>query len=785
MHAIVRTGLSCCVSLLCTGACAAEGPTVSVRSGDVSVLNDTRKLTTEGDLSAQMVAGIDRYLIRAIKASQAKRATFWKPDYASPDAYAKSVAPNRERFRQIIGAVDPRIAPPRMELLSTVSQASLIARSDGYDVHAVRWPALDGMHGEGLLLRPKGKPTARIIALPDADWTPEMLVGLADGVPAGSQFARRLAEAGCEVLVPVLLSRADTFSGNPRVVITNQPHREFIYRMAYEMGRHVIGYEVQKVLAAVDWFASHKSAGDAPVGVIGYGEGGLIALYAAACESRIDATAVSGYFIPRERVWSEPIYRNVWRLLREFGDAEIARLIAPRPLIVEACKHPEVVGPPKARKGHIGGAAPGKIATPSLEVVRAEVERAGEPYKKLNAADRLTLTVSGDAGRGAPGSDTTLKALLAALGRNDAAKKLTSTDAPSKPVRDLPDAQQRMQRQFQEMVDFTQVLVRQSEFVRDAYWSKVDTSSLDKFVESCKPYRRALWEDVIGRLPDPTPAAKPRTRQVYDKPKWRGYEVVLDVWPDVFACGILLLPKDLKPGERRPVVVCQHGLEGHPRKPIERAHRRAYNEYGAKLADRGFIVYCPQNPYIGKDDFRVLQRKANPLGLSLFSFIIGQHDQTLRWLTTLSCVDADRIGFYGISYGGKTAVRVPTILTRYALSICSADFNEWIYKNTTVDHRTSYMYTGEYEMPEFNLGQTFNYAEMANLMVPRPFMVERGHDDGVAKDEWVAYEYAKVRRRYDKLGIGDRTEIEWFNGPHMIHGVGTFEFLHKHLDWRR
>ena len=33
--------------------------------------------------------------------------------------------------------------------------------------------------------------------------------------------------------------------------MTDQPHREFIYRMACEMGRHVIGYEVQKILG--DW----------------------------------------------------------------------------------------------------------------------------------------------------------------------------------------------------------------------------------------------------------------------------------------------------------------------------------------------------------------------------------------------------------------------------------------------------------------------------------------------------------------------------------------------------
>jgi hypothetical protein len=55
-------------------------------------------------------------------------------------------------------------------------------------------------------------------------------------------------------------------------------------------------------------------------------------------------------------------------------------------------------------------------------------------------------------------------------------------------------------------------------------------------------------------------------------------------------------------------------------------------------------------------------------------------------------------------------------------------------------------------MFEFDLGNTFNYAEMAALIAPRSFMVERGHNDGVSIDEYVAFEYAKVRRLYAKLG---------------------------------
>ncbi|MBI4622032.1 MAG: hypothetical protein HY736_02285 [Verrucomicrobia bacterium] len=78
---------------------------------------------------------------------------------------------------------------------------------------------------------------------------------------------------------------------------------------------------------------------------------------------------------------------------------------------------------------------------------------------------------------------------------------------------------------------------------------------------------------------------------------------------------------------------------------------------------------------------------------------------------------------------------------------------------------------------------TFGHAEQAALIAPRPFMIERGYVDGVGLDEWVSFEYAKVNRLYAKLWIPKQTEIEYFDSPHTIHGVGTMTFLHRHLNW--
>jgi len=744
-------------------------------------LGQTAPLALHGDLAAQMVDGIHRYLDRATDAAAGSREKFWNRDFASAERYNLSVAPNRDHLRLIIGATDQRLPATDIQLSAGNPDAVAIASGAGYKIYAVRWPVFEGVDGEGLLLEPGTQPVGRIVTIPDADWTPEMLTGLAPGVVAAAQYSRRLAENGYEVLVPVLIDRADTWSGIPGVRMTNQPHREWIYRMSYEVGRHIIGYEVQKVLAAVDWFTKRNEERSLPIGVAGYGEGGLIALYSAALDPRIQATLVSGYFQQREGLWKEPIYRDAWGLLREFGDAEIASLIAPRGLIVEASRGPHIAGPPPGTAERKGAAPNGTLADPPLDSVRAEIQRSRLYFEKLQAGTRLQLVLSVD-GHGEPGCETALQAFVYLLGNAEA---LRAPGVSPKFTRGGSDPVAREHRQFDQLVSYTQRLIATSPGRRAAFWAKADSSTPERWTETTHYYRDYIWDEVIGRLPPPSLPANPRTRLIYDELKFRGYEVMLDVWPDVFAYGILLVPKDIRPGERRPVVVCQHGLEGRASDPTSpNVPEGGYHHFALKLAEQGFVVYAPQNPYIGEDRFRLIQRKGHPLKLALFSFILGQHQRTLEWLGTLPFVDPQRIGLYGISYGGKTAVRVPPFLDGYALSVCSADFNEWVWKTTSVDSHYSYMLTPEYDMLEFDFANILNYADLGKLMAPRPFMVERGHDDVVAPDEWVAYEYAKVRWFYDmRMKMPDRTTIEFFNGPHEIHGQGTFAFLHQFLRW--
>ncbi len=711
------------------------------------ILPGTQPLEPNADFSATMVAGIDKMALRLIEQSKVGR------------------KPTREKLKAIIGAVDERLPITALELVGDTNNPALLTETATARILRVRWPVFDGVHGEGILIQPKDKPVARVIYIPDADTDPEKLANDA-----------MLAYSGCEIVIPALISRGSEFSTNDKFgVKTNVPHREWIYRQSYELGRHIIGYEVQKMLSLVDYFGTQPKL---PLLVAGLGEGGLIAMYSGAIDERISSVYVWGCFEPREGVWAEPIYRNVFNLLRDFGDAEVASLIAPRPLVVQNLGFPKVQGPPKAKPGEREIAAPGKITKPSLEAVQAEVARA----KALAPGDWLMLATE----------EHGLKEVVTHLLPPEVAAQLVKRIEPIMPEKNEQRAQvdaTRQKRLVRELETFTQRLLVTTELERKGqFWDKLPLKSLAEFEKHTAGERDRFWNEVIGRLPDPNLPVNARSRFVRETDKVTIYEVTMDVWDDVFAWGWLCLPKDLKPGEKRPVVVCQHGLEGIPEDTITTDEtQKAYAPYKAftlRLAEQGFVTFAPHNPYRGKDAFRTLQRKLNPLGLTLYSVINGQHQRILEWLKAQAFTQPEKIAFYGLSYGGKSAMRTPAVLTDYCLSICSGDFNEWVRKCVSTDMPMSYIHTHEYEIWEWNMGRTFNYAEMAALIAPRPFMVERGHNDGVGVDEWVNYEFAKVRRLYNKLLIGDRTTIEHFDGPHTIHGVGTFEFLKEKLDWK-
>ncbi|MEO1998053.1 MAG: hypothetical protein ABGZ17_22575, partial [Planctomycetaceae bacterium] len=349
----------CVVAIVILAAACVQATSADERLPGTQPLN-----WPEAELPDRLMDGAHRFVDRQIVRAAEQRSAFWPTSEATAEVWDKAVEDHRQRLKTILGVVDQRM-PPRIEYFGPTPERTIAYVQDTFHVAQVRWPVLDGVWGEGLYVSPK-KSIAAVVLIPDADQTPEQLLGMTNGVPADAQIARRLIANNVAILIPTLVSRGKLKATDARLKRSDQTQREWLYRQAFHMGRHIIGYEVQKILAAIDWLqvrhaqertSLQRPSGPGafavgsvvpqrrePIGVAGYGEGAMLAFYAAAIDPRINATLVSGYFDARERVWSEPIYRNVWSRLKYFGDAEIASLIVPRSLTIEHSAVPTITG---------------------------------------------------------------------------------------------------------------------------------------------------------------------------------------------------------------------------------------------------------------------------------------------------------------------------------------------------------------------------------------------------------------------------------------------------------
>ncbi|MFK7821967.1 MAG: hypothetical protein AB8G99_24935, partial [Planctomycetaceae bacterium] len=282
-------------------------------------LPGTAPLENTGDLASFMVSGIDNFLIGELDASVGRRAQFWNRDLTTPGAYSKSIEPLRVELCQMIGVRGELVPFQSPSVIVTVDGlADLNEPGARVSRQQIRWPVVDSLWGEGVLLTPVEGHSANAVLIPDADQTPEIF----------ASKAAALVAAGCRVLVLRTVSRTSS-KRNGRANLTN---REYLHRPAFVLGRTLIGYETHMALAAVNWFATAEP--NKPVGCLGHGEGGLAALLAGAIDTRISTTCISGFFSQREQSWQEPLDRNLFGLLKKFGGAELATMVAPRTFIV-------------------------------------------------------------------------------------------------------------------------------------------------------------------------------------------------------------------------------------------------------------------------------------------------------------------------------------------------------------------------------------------------------------------------------------------------------------------
>jgi len=290
-----------------------------------------------------------------------------------------------------------------------------------------------------------------------------------------------------------------------------------------------------------------------------------------------------------------------------------------------------------------------------------------------------------------------------------------------------------------------------------------------------------------------------RTRLTAETDKFRAYDVFLDVLPGVEVYGQLLVPRSA--GElghqRLPVVVCQHGFDGAPKyvsgvgEDLE-SNDHFYHRFGQRLAERGYVVFAPYLtvPEVKHTDVIVhradlvnpLVRMAAPLGLMRTSIELAKLHRVVDFLQSLSFVDADHMGYYGLSYGGYSAIWMPPLEPRLKVTIISAHFNDWQTMLTDSTRQgDSYWSLPDEDFYNWNVLNRFVHTELISAMWPRPVCIEYGSQDQVTTAAWHQRAWQEVNTFAEAWGMQGKIVDEDFDGPHSIHGIATFFFLDRWL----
>src|SRR5690606_4918603 len=190
---------------------------------------------------------------------------------------------------------------------------------------------------------------------------------------------------------------------------------------------------------------------------------------------------------------------NIWAYLHEFGDAEVASLIAPRRLIVEYSPVPPDKSP-LLSKDRRQTRAPGVLTTPPQAVVASEFQRAIGFFPSSLQPDFHLVTSSDGAATG-PFSAEALKLFADKLGivlEGGPAAVAFKKEVDERFIRS------RQRRQVEQLQDYCQDLMLRSDRQREAFWADAPLEGPpDQWEQAVQFYRDYYHEEIIGNFSQP------------------------------------------------------------------------------------------------------------------------------------------------------------------------------------------------------------------------------------------------------------------------------------------
>ncbi len=255
----------------------------------------------------------------------------------------------------------------------------------------------------------------------------------------------------------------------------------------------------------------------------------------------------------------------------------------------------------------------------------------------------------------------------------------------------------------------------------------------------------------------------------------------------------LLVPSNLKAGEKRPAVLAVHGHGSHGYHPVAgrddlpgvaNAIRSANYDYGRQLARQGYVVACPcLTPFGRRLGSNYQNYRQDACGVTfirlqlLGKVLMAENLRDCLWAIEHLCrhenVDADRLGCVGLSYGGRMTMLTAALEPRIKVAVPSGALN-------LMQERVQARYScGAQVVP--GLLQYGDVPEIASLIAPRVCLWEVGAQDGLIKPAWAANAWQRMERAWRAAGAADHLQMDRFEGGHRWNGKVAYPLLKKVL----
>ena len=255
-----------------------------------------------------------------------RRKKFFRPDFASMDAFQESVDVYRSKLISMLGWP---LCNYSEEMGTPDADVEFVAEDELGSIYRLNIHVGFGLSTYGVLFVPEGKgPHPLIISQHGGQGTPELCSGFFDSANY-NDMSRRILRRGFAVFSPQLLLWAEEFGPTY--------DRPYLERQLKQLGGSMAALEIFKIKRSIDYLAQREDIDQDRIGMAGLSYGGFYTLFAAACDVRIKAALSSCFFNNRFVYdWQDWTWVNSGNT---FLDAEVASLICPRSLFIEVGKN--------------------------------------------------------------------------------------------------------------------------------------------------------------------------------------------------------------------------------------------------------------------------------------------------------------------------------------------------------------------------------------------------------------------------------------------------------------